>query len=106
MRKSRAFFPTVYYEYENSLYVFGGRNKVGDVGECEKYVIGMNKWVSIKNLPTSRNGSSAVIIDQYVFVMGGNSENIGQLDTIEQYFINYDKWDTLRIKLATPVSDF
>lgn len=106
MKKSRAFFPAIHYEYDNSLFVFGGRNKDGDVAECEKYSINMNKWVFIKNLPTSRNGSSAVIIDQYIFVIGGNSENIGQLDTIEQYFINYDKWDTIRLKLANKVSDF
>lgn len=63
MKKSRAFFPTVFYEYDGSLFIFGGRNKDGDVAECEKYSIVLNKWQGIKNLPTSRNGSSAVVID-------------------------------------------
>jgi hypothetical protein len=106
MRKSRAFFPAVYYEYDASIFVFGGRNKDGDLGECERYSTGMNRWSSIKNLPTSRNGAHGIVIDQYIFVMGGNSESEGQLDTIEQYFVNYDKWDTIRLKLAAKVSDF
>jgi hypothetical protein len=75
MRSTRAFFPTLYYEYDNSLYVFGGRNETGDLSECEKYNILMNRWFSIKNLPTARNGASAVAIDQYIFVIGGNSES-------------------------------
>ena len=84
MRKSRAFFPTVHFEYDNSLFVFGGRNKSGDLNECEKYNIGINRWQSIKSLPTGpRNGSSAVVIDQYIFLLGGNSEELGQLNTIE-----------------------
>jgi len=44
MRKGRAFFPSVHNEYEGSIYVFGGRNKEGDIGECEKYHIEMNRW--------------------------------------------------------------
>ena len=63
MRKGRAFFPIVYFEYDHSLYVFGGRNHEGDMAECEKYNILMNRWFNIKNLPTARNGSSAVVID-------------------------------------------
>ncbi len=38
--------------------------------------------------------------------MGGNNEKDGQLDSIEQYFINYDKWDTIRLKMNNKVSDF
>jgi hypothetical protein len=105
MRQTRAFFPTIYYEYESSLYVFGGRNETGDLGGCEKYSILMNRWFQLKDMPTNRNGCSAIAIDQYIFVIGGNSETLGQLDLIEQYFINYDKWDTLSLRLHHKVSD-
>jgi hypothetical protein len=106
MRCTRAFFPTVHYDYDNSLFVFGGRNTTGDLAECEKYNVLMNRWFSITPMPTARNGSSAVVIDQYIFVIGGNSETLGQLDIIEQYFVNYDKWDKLSIRLRSKISDF
>ena len=47
MKKSRAFFPTIHYDYDNTLYVFGGRNSEGDIIECEKYSIAMNRWFPI-----------------------------------------------------------
>lgn len=63
MRCTRAFFPTVHYDYDNSLFVFGGRNTTGDLAECEKYNVLMNRWFSITPMPTARNGSSAIVID-------------------------------------------
>ena len=44
MRRNRAFFPTVYYDYDHSLYVFGGRNKEGDMNDCEKFNVALNRW--------------------------------------------------------------
>lgn len=63
MRCTRAFFPTVHYDYDNSLFVFGGRNTTGDLAECEKYNVLMNRWFLITPMPTARNGSSAIVID-------------------------------------------
>jgi len=63
MRVSRAFFTTVHFEYDHSLFVFGGRNQNGDLADCEKYNILMNRWFQIKSLPTPRNGAAAVVVD-------------------------------------------
>ena len=38
--------------------------------------------------------------------MGGNQEQNGTLDTVDQYFINYDKWITITLRLKHKVQDF
>ena len=38
--------------------------------------------------------------------MGGNTEQLGVLDRIDQYLINYDRWDTLNLKLKHKIQDF
>ena len=57
-------------------------------------------------LPSKRNGSASLILDNsYLFCFGGSNEEKGSLNTIEQYYITYDKWDTLSIILQQPLSD-
>ncbi len=106
MHISRAFFPSVYSPQEQAIYCLGGRNLTGDLDNCERYCIIQNKWTFIKPLPSKWNGSAALILDNsYIFCFGGSSEERGSLTCIDQYYITYDKWDTLKIALLTPLSD-
>ena len=52
-----------------------------------------------------KNGASLTSIDKLIFAFGGNTQEIGSIDTIERYSIEFDKWHTLMIRLRQPVHD-
>lgn len=58
-----------------ALFVVGGRNDEGSLtlGVVERYDPVANRWVSVGNLPASRNSAAAVALQDHVFVMGGLS---------------------------------
>ena len=39
------------------------------------------------------------------YIFGGNNKDIGSLDSIEKYEIEYDKWILIDIKLKYPLHD-
>ena len=77
MKTPRAFFPGIHNPIDFHIYVFGGRNYTDDLNDCEKYDIIQNKWFHIKPLPIRKNGSSALPLDEYIFVFGGHNEEQG-----------------------------
>lgn len=52
-----------------------------------------------------KNGTSALSIEQNIFVFGGNNEKDGFLNNIDNYLINYDKWDHINLKLKHKIQD-
>jgi N-acetylneuraminic acid mutarotase len=52
-----------------------------------------------------RNGASAVIIDQAIFIFGGYNTWLNSLDTIERYSIEFDKWSNVSVRLKIPIHD-
>jgi Galactose oxidase, central domain len=56
--------------YKESVYVFGGINKLGTLSEAERYNIIQNNWESLTNLPIKSYDNSSVCIMNFIFVTG------------------------------------
>lgn len=55
----------------------------------------------------SRNGTGAVIFEQYrlIFAFGGNNHKHGSLNKIEKYEIDFDKWSILTLTMKLAIHD-
>jgi N-acetylneuraminic acid mutarotase len=75
--------------------------------KCEKFSLVENVWRPIASMNLSRNGTAAVILEQYrlIFVFGGNNHKHGSLTKIEKYEIDFDKWSMIDIHLKTAIHD-
>ena len=40
-----------------------------------------------------------------IFVFGGNNRDLGSLDSIEKYDVEFDKWTVIPVSLKTPLHD-
>ena len=40
-----------------------------------------------------------------IFIFGGNNKQVGSLDSIEKYEIEFDKWTLLSVKMKSPLHD-
>jgi len=105
MLTKRAFFPTVFSMFDQSLYVLGGQDGMHDLDACERFQISENAWRPISSMTKKRNGNSAMCIDSLIFTFGGNNLDAGTLDTIERYMVEYDRWDVIPLKLRHPLHD-
>lgn len=107
MISTRAFFTSCFCDIDNSIYVFGGNDSHDDLNLCERYSITENVWRQISPLNYKRNGSSALLIPEAksIFVFGGNNKDLGSLDSIEKYELEFDKWDVISVKLRAPLHD-
>ena len=104
----RAFFPSVFSKLDNSIYALGGSDSnSNDLNKCEKFSLVENVWRPMANMSLSRNGTAAVMLDQYriIFVIGGNNHKHGSLTKIEKYEIDFDKWSIIDITLKTAIHD-
>jgi hypothetical protein len=52
-----------------------------------------------------RNGASVVPFEKYMFIFGGNEQDVGSLDSIEKYSLELDKWTICKIRLKDPLHD-
>jgi len=52
-----------------------------------------------------KNGASVISFDKVIFLFGGNNQDVGSLDCIERYAIEFDKWTLLQVRLREPVHD-
>ena len=76
MINKRAFFSSAFVKLENSLFVFGGSDTDNsDLAACEKFSLIESVWRPIAPMKIPRNGTSAVVFDNYrlIFVFGGNN---------------------------------
>lgn len=68
----------------------------------------MNAWTDRARMIESRESASACLFEtsMMVFVFGGSNLLNEQMDTIEQYDIDHNKWRLLEVKIMHPVSSF
>jgi hypothetical protein len=99
----RAFFPGIFCIIDSCIYVFGGQDGTDDLKMCEKFSVSENVWRPISPMNEARNGSSCVIMDKAIFIFGGNSQHKKSLDSIERYSIEYDCWESMKLKLKCPI---
>lgn len=108
MINKRAFFPSVFSKLDNSVYAIGGSDSNStDLNQCEKFSLAENVWRPLAPMNLSRNGTGAVIMDQYrlLFVFGGNNHKHGSLTKIEKYEVDFDKWTIIDLTLKKAIHD-
>ncbi len=88
----RAFFPSLFCLSDQCLYAIGGHDGERDINLCERYSLAENVWRQVAPMIIPRNGASVVAFDKVIFAFGGNNQEIGSLDTIERYAVEFDKW--------------
>ncbi|KAL3311996.1 hypothetical protein Ciccas_009419 [Cichlidogyrus casuarinus] len=58
----------------NGVYVFGGRNSEMDaLNTAERYDPESNRWMQLPRMRKKRNGASAAVLDERIFVIGGET---------------------------------
>lgn len=84
---------------DSLIYVIGGAGTKediwADVWTVETYNINTNKWKHINDLPQLLFGTAAVVVDNEIIVLGGQTEINGKGDCSDKVFIykpKSDKW--------------
>ena len=81
----------------NRIYAIGGRPELDyrrNMGTVEEYDPQANQWRSRANLPTPRSGITAGVINDWIYVIGGESGE-GTFATNEAYHPATDQWRTM-----------
>ena len=99
--------------FDNKVYVFGGciyerTNFGGNTHEktnlCEVYDESKQCWSKIAAMSIARTESCAIVADQVILILGGNTST-GKTDTIEEYRPSTNSWRVLKWKLQHSCSE-
>lgn len=93
----RAFFPSIFCLSDSCLYAIGGHDGKQDISFCERYSLAENVWRQVAPLSVARNGASVVSFDKVIFAFGGNNQDMGSLDSVERYAVEFDKWTVIQL---------
>lgn len=74
------------------LFVTGGWDGSSDLNNVECYDPQLNNWTAISPMNISRCSHRCVVVDNVLYVIGGNNFNDGYLNSIERYDEVADKW--------------
>ncbi|MEK7708571.1 MAG: kelch repeat-containing protein, partial [Pseudomonadota bacterium] len=81
----------------NRIHTIGGRPDLDyhhNMGTVEEYDPLTNQWRPRMNLPTPRSGITADVINDWIYVIGGESGD-GTFNTNEAYHPGTDQWRTM-----------
>jgi N-acetylneuraminic acid mutarotase len=88
------------------IYVIGGRQPLEEgplsknLGTNEMYDSSHDRWISKEQLPTSRSGLSAAVVNGSIYVLGGESTK-GTFDNNERYDPTSNSW-TIEQPMLSP----
>jgi len=92
--------------HEGYIYCFGGINYTDKVmRKCERFSFfdDTPKWEKIADMKQCRKNASAVSVTaDTIYVFGGSTNSQPTLDSIEQYSVASNRWNTLQVKM--PIS--
>ena len=71
MKIPKFIFAMAFWKESNSLFTLGGCNKHG-LNEVEEFLPSKNRWTSHSRLPEASYGSSAVVLNSVIYVIGGD----------------------------------
>jgi hypothetical protein len=98
---------------ENKIYVFGGETIVQTLNLVEMFDTKTQTWHDLEPMPTGRHNAHAVVVPCFprsdgtiimqksynkILILGG-TENISNINTIDEYDVSTNKWRTLELKL-------
>jgi hypothetical protein len=73
----------------DKLYIIGGRSSGSYISSVEMYDISSNSWTSKNNLPNTLVDAESVTYNNYIYLVGGTSDNFSKYDT------SNDSWTSL-----------
>ena len=73
----------------DKLYIIGGRSSGSYISSVEMYDISSNSWTSKNNLPNTLGYAESVTYNNYIYLVGGTSDNFSKYDT------SNDSWTSL-----------
>lgn len=82
--------------FENSIYVFGGRNEYGSLDTVEKFDHVTGKWTFIKSMHQKRHSFGVARLKEKIYVCGGSDYYGSQyLKSTEVYDPKTNTWTNL-----------
>jgi hypothetical protein len=95
MLTPRGFHAAVYHTPH--LYILGGINGPMYLSECERYVCAENRWEALPSLPTACWGSSGVVVERNLYVLGGY--NGSALVWVQKLSLESFTWELMQLRL-------
>ena len=92
MHMGRTLFATVVLEGE--IYVTGGQSEGIMTEACEKYNPELGVWTKLPDLKVPRRGHVAVVLEQVVFVIGGETATAEWLDLEKEVWVETNSLPT------------
>jgi hypothetical protein len=78
------------------LYILGGSNDKC-LSECERYVCAENRWEALPLLPRACQGTSGVVVERSLYVLGGHDGLV--LDLVQRLSLESLTWELMQFKL-------
>ena len=81
---------------ERYMYVIGGRSAVnGVVNTVYRLSLETYQWTTMSPMGTARYYCAGVLLDDHIYIFGGNDDNCGDLASVERYSIVVNTWEDL-----------
>ena len=81
------------------IYVIGGCPSIYATKYVTAYDLSMNTWASLDSIPFKSSQNCAVTVNNAIYVMGGNTDNLIMTDTICKYDPTTTKWKVMQSKM-------
>ncbi len=88
------------------IFLIGGRDNNSVLKSVELYDPVENKWEEVEDLDEEREGHSAHVLRDKIFVLGGQEEIYDLVSNIEWYNWEDDKWEESAFQMDSPRSAF
>jgi DNA-binding CsgD family transcriptional regulator/N-acetylneuraminic acid mutarotase len=93
--------------YADQVYVIGGTNSHGVIGDVDRYDPLTDSWSSLTPKPVGVFNAQAAVINGLIYIPGGrqSQDNLEPTDILEIYDTNTDQWHSGAM-LPTPLSAY
>lgn len=92
-------------QYENTIFIIGGRTQGNPTGSLLRYDAASDTWSGLAEKPTPVSGAAAGVIGEKIYIPGGLGDNNQPVDVVEVYNPRVNAW-TQATHLPRPLSDY
>jgi len=80
--------------WDSCIYVFGGKNLTNNtvLNTVERFDPGTNMWEAVESFIIPRHNASAVVFQDYIFLVGGRDASNDVLKKVEYYLPAQNEW--------------
>ncbi len=88
--------------YDGKIYLIGGRDNKKVFKTAEVFDPAQNKWVDVQEMHHEREGFAAVLLQNLIYLIGGQEDNTSLLDDIEWFDSTQNSWEDAEFDLDYP----